>query len=139
MKPVMYLFLNRELGMSTGKASAQVAHAAVEAYRISKPEMIDAWMLGGHYTKLVMLAEDAAQLDNIQFYLEERGFRCKGIVDEGRTEIVAFSSTALGVEIVDKDDAHVAATFAGFKTYRDLKPEVKITLSETARMFLKKK
>lgn len=24
MKPVMYIFLNRDLGMSTGKASAQV-------------------------------------------------------------------------------------------------------------------
>lgn len=31
----MYLFLNRGLGMSTGKSAAQVAHAAVEAYRIS--------------------------------------------------------------------------------------------------------
>lgn len=126
MKPVMYIFLNRDLGMSTGKASAQVAHAAVEAYRLSSETMIDAWYLGNHYTKLVMLAEDANHLRSIKEYIEERGFKTKMIIDEGRTEIAAHSPTALGVEIVDKDDPHTAATFESFKTYKEKKkPEKK--------------
>lgn len=117
MKPVMYLFLNRGLGMSSGKSAAQVAHAAVEAYTISDPKMIDAWMSGKHYTKIVMLAEDSEQLSTFREYIQERGFKTALVIDEGRTEIQPFSKTALGVEIVDKDDPHVLDTFGEFKVY----------------------
>lgn len=113
----MYLFLNRGLGMSTGKAAAQAAHAAVEAYIISNPDMRQAWHLGGHYTKIVLDCEDAEHMLTIQHYIEERGFKTAPIIDEGRTEIKPMSRTALGVEIVDKADEHVAATFSVFKLY----------------------
>lgn len=116
---VMYLFLNRGLSMSVGKASAQIAHAAVEAYRVSSTEMIEKWYEGGHYTKLVMLARDNEHLRNIQAYLEERGFKTKLIIDEGRTEVAPFSPTALGVELVDKDDPNVEATFSSFELYKE--------------------
>lgn len=106
--------------MSTGKAAAQAAHAAVEAYRVSKSDMVDAWYTGGHYTKLVMLAEDTENLMVINAYIQNRGFRTGLIIDEGRTEIKAFSPTALGVEIVDKDDPHVQASFESFRTYKEL-------------------
>jgi peptidyl-tRNA hydrolase len=121
MKPVMYLFLNRGLGMSTGKAAAQAAHAAVEAYTISDSKLVGAWESGGHYTKIVFHAEDETQLGNIEQYLNERGFKTRLIIDEGRTEIKPFTKTALGVEIVDKDVPHVLDTFSEFKTYKDLK------------------
>jgi peptidyl-tRNA hydrolase len=124
MKPVMYLFLNRGLGMSTGKASAQVAHAAVEAFRISSSKMIDAWYVGGHYTKLVMLAEDSENLLVIDRYLTDRGFKTGLIIDEGRTEIKPHSPTALGIEIVDKDNPHVQASFESFRTYKESQVEV---------------
>lgn len=120
MNAAMYIFVNRGLGMSAPKIAAQASHAAVEAYRISKPVMIDAWLSGGHYAKLVMLAEDAEQLSTFERYIGDRGFKTSLIIDEGKTEIKAFSKTALGVEIVDKDDEHVAATFSGFKLYKDL-------------------
>jgi peptidyl-tRNA hydrolase len=115
----MYSFLNRGLGMTTGKVAAQAQHAAVEAYCISKPTLIEQWRLGGHYTKLVMLAEDDVHLLVIQKYIEERGFSTKLIIDEGRTEIRPHSPTALGVEVVDRDDPHVAATFEEFKLYKE--------------------
>jgi peptidyl-tRNA hydrolase len=121
----MYLFLNRGLGMSVGKSAAQVAHAAVEAFQISDRKMIENWNYGKHYTKLVMLAEDADQLLVIERYIKERGFKTAIIIDEGRTEIQPFSYTALGVEIVDKDDLHVQATFGDFRTYKDLPPKTK--------------
>lgn len=123
MKPVMYIFINRDLNMSPGKVGAQAAHAAVEAYRISKQSLIDAWYIGGHYTKLVMLAENAEGLMVTERYINERGFKTKLIIDEGRTEIAPFSATALGVEIVDKDDEHTAATFEGFSLYKIAKKE----------------
>lgn len=79
--------------------------------------------MGKHYTKLVMEARDAEQLQWFNHYITERDFATSLIIDEGRTEIEAFSPTALGVEIVDKDDPHTAATFGGFKTYRENKPK----------------
>lgn len=103
INPVMYLFINKGLGMSTGKSVAQGAHAACEAVRISKPGMVKAWNKYGFYTKMVMEARDANHLSTIQKYLEERNIKSKLIVDEGRTEIPKHTSTALGVEIVDKN------------------------------------
>lgn len=123
MKPVMYTFLNKGLGMSVGKASAQAQHAAVEAFQISDELLTEEWYKGGHYTKVVFEAADAQQLLVFERYLTERGFKTKLIIDEGRTEIDPFTVTALGVEIVDRDDPHTAATFENFKTYKDPKPE----------------
>lgn len=115
----MYSFINRGLGMTPGKIAAQAQHAAVEAFRISDPELLDDWYLGGHYCKLVMLAEDDVHLMTIQKYIEERGFKTKLIIDEGRTEIRPLSTTALGVEVVDRDDPHTAATFESFNLYKE--------------------
>ena len=116
-KPVMYIFLNHGLNMSVGKAAAQAGHAAVEGYRLSSFKAQDAWYLGNHYTKIVLKADDGEQLTTVERYLNDRGFKTSLIIDEGRTEIPAFSKTALGVEIVDKSDAHTAATFGEFELY----------------------
>jgi PTH2 family peptidyl-tRNA hydrolase len=133
MKPVMYIIANRGLGMSPGKLAAQVAHAAVEAYRISKPELLEAWYVGGHYTKIVLAAEDADQLAWIANYIEDRGFKTSFIIDEGRTEIKPFTPTAVGVEVVDKEDPHVAATFGEFRVYKEPKPQRQKTRFERFR------
>ncbi len=116
---VMYIFANRGLSMSSGKLSAQVAHAAIEAFRISSKPLVDKWYEGGHYTKLVMLARDNDHIKTIQQYIEERGYKTKLIIDEGRTEIAPHQPTALGVEIVDKEDSEVLATFSTFELYRE--------------------
>jgi peptidyl-tRNA hydrolase len=113
--------------MTSGKMTAQGQHAAVEAYRISDPNLLADWYKGGHYCKLVMLAEDDMHLMVIKHYIEERGFKTKLIIDEGHTEIRPHSVTALGVEVVDRDDPHTAATFQEFKLYREKNPEMKMT------------
>ena len=105
--------------MSTGKSAAQAGHAAIEAKDLSSQEMIDAWYLGKHYAKYIMEARDRDHLLDIQYYLEDRGFGTALIIDEGHTEIDPITPTALGVEIVDKDDPHTAATFESFNLYRD--------------------
>ena len=117
----MYIFINEDANMSQGKVGAQAAHAAVEAYRISDKELLDAWYVGGHYTKLVMSAKDAQHLLTIERYLNERYFKTALIIDEGRTEIAPHTPTALGVAVVDRDDEHTAATFGDFKTLRPKK------------------
>lgn len=115
----MYIFINKGLQMSTGKVAAQAAHAAVEAFRISNLEMVGKWYEGKHYTKLVMEARDDQHIQTIAGYLSERGFKSSFIIDEGRNEIAPHSFTALGVEIVDREDPHTEATFSSFKLYRD--------------------
>lgn len=119
MKPVLYLFINKGLEMSPGKIAAQASHAAVEAFRISKSEMVDAWYLGNHYTKLVLEARDAEHMTTIERYLNDRGFKTALIIDEGRTEIAPHSITALGVEIVDKSDEHTKETFGDFVSFKE--------------------
>ncbi len=117
--PVLYIFLNRGLGMTAGKLAAQSAHAAVEAYIISDPDLVEIWYRGGHYTKLTLLAHDNEDIVTIQKYIEDRGFKTKLIIDEGRTEIAPHQPTALGVEVVDRNDPHVRATFSTFPLYKE--------------------
>jgi len=121
--PVMYIFVNKSLGMSPGKMAAQVAHAAVIASDKSNPEMRNAWNEYGFYTKLVMEARDSNHLETIMKYLSERNIRSWIIIDEGRTEIKKHTLTALGVEIVDKDIK--GEIFKSFDLY---KPELTITV-----------
>lgn len=119
MNPAMYLFANSHTPMSRGKLSAQVAHAAVEAHLLSRADLVREWRNGGHYKKLVMDGGHPFTLQTIERYLNDRHFKTALIIDEGRTEIEPFTPTALGVEIVDKDDPHVAATFGAFSTLKD--------------------
>lgn len=119
MRPVMYLFANRGLGMSKGKLGAQTAHAAVEAYQVSvieKRELTDLWNKTG-YTKLVLEARDTEHMHNIRLYLEDKGHITCSIIDEGRTETPPHSFTALGVPIVDKDDPQTEFAFGEFDLY----------------------
>jgi peptidyl-tRNA hydrolase len=131
MDPRMYIFLNKGLGMSTGKAAAQASHAAVlvaeDFYQSDKVaadssdeyRLYREWMDSGHYTKLVMEVEDSIQMFTIKHYLEERGYKVYLVIDEGRTENTAFKPTAMAVEIVDKDDLRTAGVFGEFKLYKD--------------------
>ena len=116
MNPVMYLFVNKKLGMSPGKLAAQVAHAACNALRASKPELVEAWYKYGFYTKLVMEARDEKHIENIKTYLEARNIKAEMIIDEGRTEIEKHTITALGAEIVDKNK--LGPIFQEFNLYK---------------------
>jgi len=117
---VMYLFINKGLGMSSGKIAAQSVQSSIGAYKLSDGELVhDWWHKGGHHTTLVMEAIDENNLQNIQNYLLDRGFNSFMMIDEGMTEVDAHVCTALAVEIVDKEDPHTEATFSSFKLYRD--------------------
>lgn len=119
--PAMYIFINEELGMSRGKIAAQAAHAAVEAFRLTPDDsnILRLWYQGGHYKKLVLSARNGVHLQVIERYLNDRGFKTVLIIDEGMTEIEAHQATALGVEVVDKNEPHTKASFCAFKLLRD--------------------
>jgi peptidyl-tRNA hydrolase len=124
MDACMYIIMNPQLRMSSGKLAAQAAHAAVEAFRLSgiwsSDELISAWYNAKHYKKIVLQCDD---LQVAMLYLTERGFRCVPIIDEGRTEFGGdLTFTAIGCCLVDKDDPHVSETFGTFRLYKDAKP-----------------
>lgn len=116
--------------MSTGKAAAQSAHAAVEAFQLSDEDLIREWNRGGHYAKVILDAKDSTAIHTIDRYLRDRGYETAMIIDEGRTEIAPFSPTALGVEIVDKDDPEAKAIFSSFSLFKDPKPMFKLPPDE---------
>lgn len=119
--PTMYIFLNQGLRMSTGKAAAQAAHAAVEAYRITPADsnVLRLWHRSGHYKKVVLTGKNTDDMNAIYNYLTDRDIGCVHIYDEGRTEIEPLSFTAIGCEIVDKCHLHYAGVFSIFELYKD--------------------
>lgn len=128
MNPVMYIFINKGLGMSPGKMAAQAAHAAClsmfdnVSYNVAEEEYIRifrAWWDSGHYTKLVLELPDSERMDSAERYLNDRGFNTFMVVDEGRTEDTFFQKTAMAAQLVDKNDDKVKAAFGSFKLYTD--------------------
>lgn len=109
--------------MSPGKIAAQAGHAAVEAYRITPPDsnLLRLWYRSGHYKKIVLLGRDTAHMFKIRTYLSERDINTVPIIDEGVTEVEPHSFTALGCEIVDKGDPHIAGIFSSFELYKEEK------------------
>lgn len=128
MDACQYIFINKGARMSAGKVAAQAGHAAIEGYRLTEQRVVGsdhviaAWYEGGGYKKIVLEARDDTHLLTIHHYLNERGIYNKLIIDEGHTEVDPHTATAIGTVVVDKDDPHVAATFSGFKLFREPRP-----------------
>lgn len=138
MNPVQYIILDPSLGMSTGKAAAQAAHASqlglllhVDNDTRESPynkSIVNRWMQGGHYAKVVLQSTD---LPTAERYLNDRGFKTALVIDEGRTEVDALTPTGIGTMVVDKDHGHTRATFGEFKLYADSVPSVPDELGKT--------
>lgn len=122
--PVVYVFLNKSLHMTTGKAAAQAVHAAMKVGRV-RENFSGIWSDVAQRTVIVLEARDENHMRNIADYLFERGYDTHKIVDEGVNEIDPHTITALATEVLEKEDEHVQATFSSFKLYRDT---VKVTI-----------
>ena len=122
--PVVYVFLNKSLHMSTGKAAAQATHAAMQVSRVVE-NFSAIWNDVAQRTVIVLEARDENHMRAIQDYLFERGFDNHRIIDEGVNEIDPHTITDLATEILEKDDEDVVKTFSSFSLYRDT---IKLTL-----------
>lgn len=111
-KPTIYIFMNKQLGMSAGKLAAQAAHA-VALVPVGKE-----WQ-APHRTILVMQARDEAHIRNIAKYLAQRGVTAYEVIDEGVNEIEPHVVTALATQVVDKADERNGDIFSTFELYRD--------------------
>lgn len=130
MKPAMYIFMRKDLRMSTGKAAAQAAQAAACALRL-RPDanLTNQWFRGGHHMVLVMECRDRDHLVDSERYVNDRGFATAMQVDEGHTEVDPITPTCFATEIVDKDWPHASETFGTFRLY---KPDY--TIIDTSRL-----
>ena len=118
--PIIYIFLNKSLHMSSEKCSAQVAHSVALSLCNEYKQYLDSWKKSIHKTIIVLEARDDNHLINIESYLKERDFRVYKQVDEGVNEIDAHSFTALATSILEKDDENVIKAFSTFNLYRDI-------------------
>lgn len=118
--PVIYVFLNKSLGMSVGKAAAQTAHAvAMSLIELNSDVYKAKWIASPHRTVIVLAARDQQHMDNIRAYLQERDIPLSYIIDEGMNEIDPHTPTAMATRILNKDKDEVVAAMSTFELYRD--------------------
>jgi peptidyl-tRNA hydrolase, PTH2 family len=119
-RPVVYIFVNKDLGMSAGKTAAQVAHATVLSCADEDESKLQLWRSTPHRTIIVLQARDESHIRNIQDYLKERGFKSFIQIDEGINEVAAHSVTTLASAIIDKEDQRTIDAFSTFEKYEEI-------------------
>lgn len=118
--PTIYVFLNKSLGMTVGKASAQTAHAVARSMILLNDEKHrQKWLASPHQTVIVLEARDENHMKNIKDYLLERGLVTAEVIDEGVNEIDPHTWTALATRILNKDNENTAKALSSFSLYRD--------------------
>lgn len=119
--PIQYIFLNKSLSMSVGKAAAQAVHACMLAniYVISDNKR-ELWAGATHKTVIVLEARNEAHMRSIIDYLNERGFEMVQVVDEGVNEIDPHTVTALATGILDKDAEETKLALSTFSLYKEV-------------------
>jgi PTH2 family peptidyl-tRNA hydrolase len=105
----MVIVVRKDLNMSVGKTSAQVAHAALGAYKKSlskNSEIVLNWENISGQAKIVLSVENEKQLMEIKNKADQSGLITCLIHDAGRTEVSPNTATccAIGPDLVQKID-----------------------------------
>jgi len=90
--------VRKDLKLTKGKMSAQVAHASVEAYRLAKDQhsqITKIWTATGA-KKVVVYVEDKTDLINLMGKLPSE-IPSKVIIDSGRTHLEPGTMTCIGI------------------------------------------
>jgi PTH2 family peptidyl-tRNA hydrolase len=93
------IVVRKDLGMGTGKISAQVAHAAVTgAIRVShsNPDWFNDWFSGGQ-AKVVLKVQSMMELAKVKKDATELGLPVSQIDDKGLTQIPAGTTTCIAI------------------------------------------
>ena len=106
----MVIIVRKDLNMSIGKTSAQVAHAVLGAYKQSLTKnnnLVLNWENYSGQAKIVLGVDNENQLLEIKNKADHSGLITCLIHDAGRTEVAPNTATccAIGPDIVQKIDA----------------------------------
>ncbi len=110
----MVVLVRHDLGMTKGKAAAQVAHAAVNCAFASKkkePSKFNEWYDSGQ-AKVVLRVDSERDLFEFKAQAEAQGVVCSIIRDAGRTQLEPGTFTCLGIgpdkeETLDRMTGHL--------------------------------
>lgn len=123
VNPVQYIFVNKSLNLSFGKAAAQIAHAQealtheyIENFR-DKLDDYNELLSTNPRTVIVLECKDAEELYKIVGYVEAIGLITGIYVDEGGDGYI-LEPTAMAVEYVEKDDPRLTPLFSKFELYK---------------------
>ena len=105
----MVIVVRKDLNLSIGKTSAQVAHAALGAYKLSlnkNADKVTNWENFSGQAKIVLAVENEKQLFEIKDKADKNGLITCLIHDAGRTEVSPNTATccAIGPDIIQKID-----------------------------------
>ena len=105
----MVIVVRKDLNLSIGKTSAQVAHAALGAYKLSlnkNADKVTNWENFSGQAKIVLGVENEKQLFEIKDKADKNGLITCLIHDAGRTEVSPNTATccAIGPDIIQKID-----------------------------------
>lgn len=96
------ILVRNDLGMSKGKAAAQVAHGAVEAVLKSDKHIISTWRQAG-MKKVTLKVNSEKELYKFLQIAKDENFVTALIKDAGRTEITPGSPTVLAIGPADSN------------------------------------
>ena len=105
----MVIIVRKDLKMSVGKTSAQVAHAALGAYKLSltkNNDKVKNWENFSGQAKIVLGVENEKELYEIKDKADKNGLITCLIHDAGRTEVSPNTATccAIGPDTIQKID-----------------------------------
>ncbi len=96
------IIVRRDLNLSKGKMSAQVAHASVSAYKKADKKDAEMWELEGQKKVILKIAGEKELLEIFMNAKKEK-IPCALIKDAGRTEIPEGTITCAGLGPTDSD------------------------------------
>ena len=118
IKLKQYVFIPKSLNMSVGKAASQVAHATFLALEHEDYFITQEWKEKGMCV-IVLEAENPQHLNNISSYLSFWDIINHNYIDEGLTEVLPMTPTALATGIVPEDKFWMFEQFKLFGSIGD--------------------
>jgi PTH2 family peptidyl-tRNA hydrolase len=90
------IVIRTDVGMGKGKLAAQVAHASLETYFKSPPQIQKKWREESQKKIVLKVASEKALLDIFQ-HAKSAGLPCSLIRDAGHTQVPPGTKTAVGI------------------------------------------
>jgi len=109
-----YVIVPKSPKMSKGKIASQVAHATFMALEDESYNITQKWKNSGMCV-IVLECKDTHHLNNIAKYLKQWDILHHEYFDEGLTEVLPMTPTALATGILTEEQAQIFSTMELFK------------------------